>query len=86
MSGKNIYQPIKLHSGRNDNMLEDKNVQWSVGFDIIKKQCGFFRLCFVSNKKNNSKFRFDFFFIVLFYSIFLSDQIGQSNSNNEFVV
>jgi len=25
-----------LHSGRNDNMLEDKNVQWSVGFDIKK--------------------------------------------------
>ena len=42
MSGKNIYQPIKLHSGRNDNMLEDKNVQWSVGFDIIKKNNVFF--------------------------------------------
>ena len=66
-------------------MLEDKNVQWSVGFDI-KKQCFFFRLCFVvSSKKNNSNFRL-IFFIVLFYSIFLSDQIGQSNSNNEFVV
>lgn len=66
-------------------MLEDKNVQWSVGFDIYKNNV-FFSALFCSSKKNNSNFCLIFFFIVLFYSIFLSDQIGQSNSNNEFVV